>query len=343
MESLNKVYIERGFTMTTFRALVVNKGDSTFSVSVEELHLNELPVGEILIRVSYSSINYKDGLACNPNGRIVKNYPFVPGIDLAGIVVDSTDTRFNEGDPVLVTGYDLGVSHFGGFSEFARVPADWVVPLPNNLTLREAMIIGTAGFTAALSVQSLEEHNITPVQGPILVTGATGGVGSTAVAILAKRGFDVVASTGKESEYGYLRELGAKEILSREDVSPEKIKPIDKQRWAGVIDPVGGNILAYALSTTQYGGTIAVSGLTGGANLSTTVFPFILRGVNLIGIDSVYCSMNKRRKIWNRLSSDFKPEQLSSMVYGEIKLDEIEETAKKIQEGKIRGRVLVKL
>jgi putative YhdH/YhfP family quinone oxidoreductase len=267
----------------------------------------------------------------------------VPGIDLAGVVVFSSDSRFKENEQVLVTGFDLGVSHYGGFGELARVPADWVVPIPQGLTAKEAMILGTAGFTAALSIQRLEEHEVNPERGPILVTGATGGVGSVAVSMLAKRGYHVTASTGKVSEYDYLRKLGATEILSREEVSPEKIRPLDKQRWAGVVDPVGGNTLAYALSTTRYGGAVAVSGLTAGTSLSTTVLPFILRGVQLIGIDSVYYPMEKRVSLWERIATDLKPELLSEMLYEEVSLEQIPQKTKEILQGSIRGRTLVKL
>jgi len=212
-----------------FRALVVDKTESEdVSVKVKELSIDQLPQGDVIIRAAYSSVNYKDGLASTPNGNIVRTYPFVPGIDVAGTVVSSTDERFKEGDQVLVTGFELGVSHYGGFSEYVRVPAEWIVPLPSGLTLREAMVYGTAGFTAALSVQRLEESGVTPDKGEVLVTGATGGVGSLAAAMLAKKGYDVVASTGKESEHGYLRELGVKEIIAREDVAPEKFKPLGK-------------------------------------------------------------------------------------------------------------------
>lgn len=329
--------------MERFRCLRVNKTEESFSVKTAELTLDDLPAGEVLIRVRYSSVNYKDGLACTPNGRIVKSYPFVPGIDLAGVVESSSDERFQAGDQVLVTGFELGVSHFGGFSEYARVPADWVVPLPRGLSLKEAMILGTAGFTAGLSVQALEAQGIHPGQGPILVTGATGGVGSLAVAMLAKRGYYVVASTGKLSESAYLQQLGAKEIVSREEVSPEQVKPLEKQRWAGVVDPVGGNTLAYALSTTKYGGAVALSGLAGGTKVTTTVMPFILRGVSLIGIDSVYCPMNVREKLWRRLADDLKPEQLADMVYAEVGLEGIYPITQEILQGKVRGRTLVTL
>lgn len=329
--------------MNSFRALVVNKTEAGFTAQVEETALATLPAGEVVIRVAYSSINYKDGLACTPNGKIVQSYPFVPGIDLAGTVVSSADARFREQDQVLVTGYDLGVSHDGGFSEYARVPADWVVPLPTGLSVRDAMILGTAGFTAALSIQALEDHGVNPERGPILVTGATGGVGSLAVAMLARRGYHVVASTGKEAEHAYLTELGAKEIVSRQDVSPEKVRPLEKQRWAGVIDPVGGNTLAYALSSTQYGGAVAVSGLTAGTQLTTTVLPFILRGVQLLGIDSVYCPMGKRERLWDRIAREWKPDSLERLVHREIGLAEIPTVAGDILAGRIRGRTLVKL
>lgn len=304
--------------------------------------MEDLPEGEVTIRVAYSSVNYKDGLACSPNGKIVRSYPFVPGIDLSGTVVSSADSRFKEGDEVIVTSYELGVSHFGGFSEYARVPAKWVVPLPKGLTLKEAMALGTAGFTAALSVQRLEENGLLPDQGKVIVTGATGGVGSTAVSMLAKRGYHVVASTGKSSEHGYLEQLGAKEIIGRDEVS-DTSRPLQKELWAGAVDPVGGNTLAYLLSTTKYGGGVAVSGLTGGADLHTTVFPFILRGVNLFGIDSVYCPMETRLKLWERMGSDLKPEGLLDSIGYEIGLSELPDTVAKILKGAVRGRTIVAL
>ncbi|MFC4769065.1 NADPH:quinone oxidoreductase family protein [Effusibacillus consociatus] len=325
-----------------FRALVVDKSEDSFSVNVKELSLNDLPEGDVTIRVAYSSVNYKDGLAAAPNGRIVKSYPFVPGIDLSGTVVESRDSRFREGDEVLVTSYELGVTHYGGFSEYARVPASWVVKLPEGLSLKEAMALGTAGFTAGLSVQRLEENGLHPDRGPVIVTGATGGVGSTAVAMLAKRGYHVVASTGKESEHEYLHSLGAKEILSREQVT-DTSRPLQKELWAGAVDPVGGNTLSYLLSTTKYGGSVAVSGLTGGADFTTTVFPFILRGVNLLGIDSVYCPMNVRVKLWERLGSDLKPANLLESIGQEITLDELPASLSAILKAEIRGRTIVRL
>ena len=327
----------------TFRALVVEKTEDTFSVSVQERRMDDLPEGDVTIRVAYSSVNYKDGLACIPNGRILTRYPMVPGIDLSGVVVDSKDPRFREGDEVLVTGYELGVSHEGGFSEMARVPGDWVVPLPKGLTLKEVMALGTAGFTAALSVHQLLAHGVTPDKGPVIVTGATGGVGSTAVAILAQLGYDVAASTGKASEEAYLRKLGAREILSREEVSAESKRALEKERWAGAVDPVGGKTTAYLLRTTKYGGSIALGGLTGGNALETTVFPFILRGVNLLGIDSVYCPMELRKSLWERLAGEWKPRHLTEDIAREVTLDTLQETLAAILRGEVRGRTVVRL
>lgn len=325
-----------------FRALVVDKMETDFTVGIKKISLTDLSAGEVLIKVAYSSINYKDGLASIPEGKIVRSYPFVPGIDLAGVVVSSEDPRYKKGDQVIATSYEIGVSHFGGYSEYARIPADWIVPLPENLSLKEAMIYGTAGFTAALSVQRLEENGLTPEKGKVLVTGATGGVGSIAVAILSKRGYDVVASTGKESEHEYLHKLGATEVVSREEVFSGKVRALDKQLWAGCVDPVGGESLAAILSTIQYNGSVAVSGLTGGGNVPTTVFPFILRGINLLGIDSVYCPMNVRKPLWQRMASDFKPEILES-ISKEISLEELPQTLPIILQGQARGRFIVKL
>jgi acrylyl-CoA reductase (NADPH) len=325
-----------------FKALVVDKTETTFSARIKNISYTSLPAGEVLIKVAYSSVNYKDGLASIPDGRIVRSYPFVPGIDIAGVVVSSDDPRYSEGDQVIATSYEIGVSHYGGFSEYARIPADWIVPLPENLTLKEAMIFGTAGFTAALSVQRLEENGLTPEKGKVLVTGATGGVGSIAAAILAKRGYHVVASTGKDSEHDFLHKLGAKEIVSREEVYNGKIKALDKQLWAGAVDPVGGESLAAVLSKILYNGSVAVSGLTGGGNVSTTVFPFILRGINLLGIDSVYCPMEVRKPLWKRMATDFKPEVLD-LISKEIRLEELPQTLPFILQGQARGRYIVKV
>lgn len=327
----------------TYRALVVEKAGEGVNVAIKELPLSELPPGEVTIRVAYSTVNYKDGLALIPNGRILRSYPMVPGIDLSGTVVDSTDARFAPGDRVLITGYDLGVSHPGGFAEYARVPADWVVKLPEGLSLREAMALGTAGFTAALSVHRLEQHGLRPEQGPVLVSGATGGVGSTAVAMLAGLGYTVAASTGKASEHAYLRALGAAEILSREEVSAPSERPLERERWAAGVDPVGGNTLAYMLRTLKYGGAVAASGLTGGSALHTTVMPFILRGVSLLGIDSVYCPMPLRLQLWQRLASDLKPRGLAESIAHEVTLDAVPEIGARILRGEVRGRTVVRI
>lgn len=329
--------------MSEFRALVVDKVGEDTSVEVKKLSFDDLPEGDVTIRVAYSSVNYKDGLASIPNGNIVKSYPFVPGIDLAGTVTSSSDSRYTEGQEVIVTSYDLGVAHFGGYSEYARVPGDWVVPLPEGLTLKEAMAFGTAGFTAALSIHRLEENGVTPEGGAVLVTGATGGVGSLAVAMLSKRGYHVVASTGKESEHDYLYSLGAKEIIHRDELTPEKVRPLDKPRWQAAVDAVGGKSLAYVLSTIKPQGAVAVSGLTGGVQLPTTVFPFILRGVNLLGIDSVFCPMEIRKPLWSRLGSDLKPDLLLDEIGQEVTLEELPQTLAKILKAEVRGRTIVKL
>ena len=331
-------------TNDSFKALIVNKKEETFSVKIDQLTLDALPAGEVLIKVVYSSINYKDGLATIPDGNIVRSYPFVPGIDLAGVVVSSEDPRFHEGDEVIATSYEIGVSHFGGYSEYARIPADWIVPLPKNLTLKEAMIYGTAGFTAALSIFKLEESGVIPEKGKVLVTGSTGGVGSMSCAMLSKKGYQVVASTGKDSEHEFLKQLGAAEIISREEVVGDKVKALDKQLWTAAVDPVGGETLAAILSKIDYGGTVAVSGLTGGPKVPTTVFPFILRGVRLLGIDSVYCPMDIRLKVWDRMANDYKPSSaLLQSIEKEITFDALPDYLPLLLKGQARGRFVVKL
>ncbi len=327
---------------SSFRAFVVNKTEAAFEAGVQELRTDQLPAGEVLIRVAYSGVNYKDGLASIPNGQIVRKYPFVPGVDLAGTVAESSAAAFKAGDEVIVTSYDLGVSHYGGFSEYARVPAAWVVPLPTGLSLKEAMILGTAGFTAALSVHKLELNGLRPANGPVLVTGATGGVGSLAIGMLHRLGYTVAASTGKESEEAYLRSLGATEILSRAEVSAESAKPMEKERWAGSVDSVGGATLAYLARATKYAGSIAACGLTGGSAVNTTVYPYILRGVNLLGIDSVQCPMELRHDLWTRLGADLKPTSLEAVVNREAGLEELPEVTALILKGGVRGRVLIK-
>ncbi|MBA9028491.1 acrylyl-CoA reductase family protein [Peribacillus huizhouensis] len=328
--------------MNTFQAMVLDKiGDQT-KLEMKQLSMDDLPDGEVTIRVAYSSVNFKDGIVSIRN-QFVESYPLVPGIDLAGTIINSTDERFKTGDEVIVTSYKLGTGHFGGFSEMARVPAEWVVPLPKGLSLKEAMILGTAGFTAALSVQRLEDNELEPGQGPVLVAGATGGVGSIAVNILAKRGYEVVAGTGKSNEEAYLKGLGAKQILNRHEIIDTDQTPIREEKWAGAIDPVGGKTLQYILSTLKYGGSVATCGLTSGIGVSTTVLPYISRGVNWLGIDSVECPMNKRLKVWNRLGDDLKPTTLNEDLVNEISLKELPGVLADILEGKVRGRTLVKL
>jgi acrylyl-CoA reductase (NADPH) len=324
-----------------FQAVVVDNKEGNFSVETKHVFLEDLSPGEVVIKVHYSGVNYKDGLASTPDGKIVRSYPHIPGIDLAGIVVSSEDSRFKEGDAVIATSYEIGVSHSGGYSEYARVPADWIVSLPTGLSLKEAMIIGTAGFTAALSVQRLQDNGLKPENGPILVTGATGGVGSFGVAMLSKLGFDVVASSGKTEAEDYLTSIGASSVIGREEVYNGKVKALDKQLWAGAVDPVGGESLAAIISKITYGGSVAVSGLTGGGAVPTSVFPFILRGVNLLGIDSVYCPMEKRQKLWERIATDLKPEDLSAFVYKEVSLKQLPEELPTILKGGITGRIIV--
>lgn len=327
----------------TFKALVVDKNEEKFSLEFKDLTLDDLPQEEVTIKVMYSSVNYKDGLASIPDGNIVKTYPFIPGIDCSGIVVKSQNDRFKAGDNVIVTSYGLGVSHFGGFSEYISVPARWVVALPQGLTFKEAMIYGTAGFTAALSIMKLEHHGLTPSHSSVVVTGATGGVGSIAVAMLAKKGYHVVASTGKIDHHDYLMQIGASEVISREDLNPERFSSLGKGRFDGAVDPVGGNTLAYILSVLKYGGAVASSGLTGGIKVNTTVLPFILRGINLLGVDSVECSMSIRQPLWEKMATELKSDALNEYIGHEIAFEELPEVLSQILKGQIKGRVVVKI
>ncbi|CAM3924079.1 acryloyl-CoA reductase [Cohnella lubricantis] len=327
--------------LQSFQALVVDKQEERLTVEVRQLSLQDLPAGELLVKVHYSGVNYKDSFAAMPNSPMVKSYPIVPGIDLAGVVVASEDSRFKEGDEIIATSYEIGITHYGGYAEYARIPAKWAVPLPAGLTMRESMIIGTAGFTAALSVQRLEENGLAPGKGKVLVTGATGGVGSFAIAILAQRGYEVEASSGKVSEHEYLRALGAASIVSRDEVSNVELRPLGKQRWVAAVDPVGGEPLAAVINQIQYGGSVAASGLTGGVNVPLTVFPFIGRGVNLLGIDSVYCPMEPRVRTWNRLAADFKPAEMERFVQREVKLEQLPEVLPTLLQGQARGRTIV--
>ncbi|MFC0214102.1 oxidoreductase [Paenibacillus chartarius] len=331
------------------KAFVVTRNADNGSVTgkLRELAEHELPEGDVTVRVAWSGVNYKDALAASPNGRVVRSYPMVPGIDLAGIVIASRDARFREGDAVLATGYELGTGHYGGFAEIARLPGDWLVPLPAGLSLRDAALLGTAGFTAALSLHRLEEHGLRPQDGdaPVLVTGATGGVGSAAVAMLAARGYAVAAVTGKAPAHAYLSELGAQTVLAREALSPDAgdKRPLRKEQWAGAVDPVGGASLPALLGAIRYGGAVALSGLTGGADFAATVYPFILRGVSLLGIDSVYCPMPLRLRLWERLGTDLKPQRPDLLVHREIGLEQLPEAFGTLLAGGAQGRFLVKI
>lgn len=331
--------------MERYRALVARLDGHSVTVAVEELEMPALQDGYVRIKVAYSSVNYKDALAVNPRGSIVKRYPHVPGIDLAGSVAATKDPRFREGDSVLVTGYGLGVSDHGGYAEIATVPADWVVPLPPDLSAREAMAFGTAGFTAALSVAQLEEAGLSPEQGPVLVTGATGGVGSVAVSMLAGLGYDVTASSRKADAeaQAFLRGLGAREILAPEALRMPEGKTLVRERWAGAVDPVGGPLLRDVLGAVRYGGGVALSGFTGGADYAASVYPFILRGVKLLGIDSVLCPMPERRRAWERMAGDLKPAGLLDAIAREATLAELPEALAAISRGEMRGRVIVSL
>lgn len=320
-------------TSDSFRAFTAASADGGFTRGVGTLSVDDLPDDGVLVAVERSSVNYKDALASTPDGRVARISPLVPGIDLAGTVVET-------GEPVIAHGYDLGVSRHGGFAAFAKVPADWLVPLPDGLDLRQAMVIGTAGFTAALSVVALEERGLTPDDGPVLVTGATGGVGSIAVGILAARGYEVVASTGKAESEPYLRSLGATSVLPREELSAEGGKPLEATTWAAAVDCVGGTTLSNVLKRIHYGGAVAASGLTGGSALPTTVLPFILRNVALLGIDSVQTPIERRRSVWARLGTDLRPRGLDE-IGRDVTLDELDGTLDSILKGGMTGRAVV--
>jgi acrylyl-CoA reductase (NADPH) len=329
----------------TFRAFVAEKverdGAPAVDRGVREFAGADLPPGEVEIRVEWSSVNYKDGLATRADGKVARISPLIPGIDLAGEVVSSADPSIVVGSSALAHGYELGVSRHGGFSEYQRVPAGWVVPLVAGLTTRDAMAIGTAGFTAAMSVVALEERGLSPSDGPVLVTGASGGVGGTALAILAERGYEVWAATGKPEEAARLVSMGAAGILTRDEVTAEG-RPLDAERWAGAVDAVGGATLPYVLRTLKTGAAVAASGNAGGPKLETTVFPFILRGVGLLGMDSVTVPIERRRRIWDRLGTDLRPRDLGVHCQ-EVTLDTLEPALDGIVAGEARGRWIVRI
>ena len=327
--------------MSTVRAFTVGATDSGWQRSIVDLPIDSLGTGDVLVKVEYSGINYKDGLASTESGKVARIDPLIPGIDLAGTVVESDDASVAVGSSVIVHGYDIGVAHHGGYAQMARVPGGWVVPMPAGLDARTAMLVGTAGYTAALSVAALEQHGLRPGDGPVLVTGATGGVGSMAVGMLAALGHEVVASTGKVDEADWLRQLGATEVIDRAETSAESARPLEKERWAGAVDCVGGSTLAYVLRTMRYGGSVAASGLTGGNGLPTTVLPFILRGVNLLGIDSVQTPIAARRAMWNRIGGDLRPSWLATLDTEVVGLENLAPQLDRILAGGMRGRVLV--
>ncbi len=327
----------------TFKAYVVDETqEKVFVSNIKSRTVSELPQGEVLVKVHYSSLNYKDALSATGNKGVTKNFPHTPGVDASGVVAESSDDRFTIGQEVIVHGYDLGCNTSGGFGEYIRVPADWVVTLPENLSLRESMIYGTAGYTAAYSVLRLQEFGVKPDMGEILVTGATGGVGSVAVAILAKSGYQVVAATGKADQEQYLLNLGAKEVISREDSKDESGRPLLRGRWAGAVDTVGGEILATAIKSTNPRGVVTCCGNVASADLPINVYPFILRGVSLVGIDSQDSPMNLRQQIWDRISSQWKLDQLE-LLSTEISLEELDSHIELILEGKQKGRVVINL
>jgi putative YhdH/YhfP family quinone oxidoreductase len=328
--------------MDDFQALIARQGDDGITAAVETLTESDLPPGEVTIRVAYSSVNFKDALALTPKGGVVRDYPIVPGIDLTGEVVESSSDEFKVGDAVLAHGYEIGTGRHGGYAEYARVRADQVVAL-GTLSLYEGAAIGTAGFTAAMSVQALIERGINPEDGPIVVTGATGGVGSVSIDLLSAAGYEAVASTGKQHAADKLKSLGAADVIPRLPADPDaKPRPLGKTRWAGAVDCVGGATLADVLSTISYGGAVAASGLTGGTALNTTVMPFILRGVALLGMDSVMMPIGPRRELWALLAGSLKPQRLSQITH-DVDVKDVVEVIDKVRAGEFSGRAVVKV
>ena len=327
--------------MPTFKAIVVEKSEGGQKVGLADFDEANLMDGDVTVRVEWSTVNYKDGLALTGKAPVVRRFPMIPGIDFAGTVESSSHPQWKPGDRVILNGWGGGETHLGGYAEKARVKGDWLVPLPARNSARGAMAIGTAGYTAMLAVIALERHGVTPRQGAVIVTGAAGGVGSVAVSLLAKLGFAVIASTGRPAEADYLKSLGAQEIIERKELAGAS-RPLGPERWAGGIDTVGSTTLASVLSMTRYGGAIAACGLAGGMDLPTTVAPFILRGVSLIGIDSVMCPLERRREAWKRLASDIDAGKLAAMT-SEIDLAGVMEAGRRIVEGGVRGRIVVKI
>lgn len=328
--------------MDTFKALIADKTDEGTEISIKDVNIEALTEGDVLIDVHYSSVNYKDGMVA-AQGGIAEYFPIIPGIDLAGEVIESSDDRFNPGDKVIATSYKIGTGISGGFAETARIPADWIVPLPDGLTLKESMELGTAGLTAGISITKLEQAGITPDNGDILVAGASGGAGSLAISMLADSGYTVVASTGSIDETDYLKSLGAAKVIHRGDVTNQDEKPTGKPLFQAAIDPVGGKTTEYIIKSLQPEGALATFGLVGGIAVSTTVLPFIGRGIHWLGVDSVFYPMELRKKVWDRLAKDLKPKILDKDVVSEVSLDELPQVLHDIIDGKVRGRTIVNL
>ena len=326
-----------------FQAFVLRQDENRkVLAAMEPLTVDQLDAGEVLIEVAYSSVNYKDALAATGAGKIIRRFPCVGGIDMSGTVVESADPRFKPGDAVIATSYDIGVAHHGGYAQYARVPAGWVVPLPDGLSLFDAMALGTAGFTAALGIVRMEDNGLAPANGPVIVTGASGGVGGLAIDMLAGLGYHVVALTGKAHEEAYLKDLGAAEIKLRDTIDPAKTRPLDVGLWAGAVDNVGGDILAWVLSTMKQAGTVASIGNAQSIKLDTTVFPFILRGVSLLGIDSGYMGFPTRQRVWDRLATDLKPRHLAA-VTRTIDFDALPAAFDDFIQGRVKGRTVVRI
>lgn len=325
-----------------FTAFVIDKTDDTIRGQLTQVTADQLDAGEVTIRVHYSSVNYKDALAATGKGKIIRRFPCVGGIDLSGEVVESEDPRFRPGDKVIATSFEVGVAHHGGYAQFARVPAKWVVPLPSGLSLLEAMALGTAGFTAALALVRMEQNGLVPANGPVVVTGATGGVGGLAIDMLAQLGYEVVALTGKEAESDYLRKLGASEVKLTSSIDHAKVRPLEAARWAGAVDNVGGAILHWLLTGMKQAGTVACIGNAASSTLETTLFPFMLRGVSLLGVDSGYTAFPLRQRVWERLATDLKPRHLDAMQRV-IGLEDLPRAFEESLQGKIKGRTVVKI
>jgi acrylyl-CoA reductase (NADPH) len=327
--------------VATFKALRIEKAEKGTTAQIAQFDEAELMDGDVTVRVEWSTLNYKDGLALTGKAPVVRRFPMIAGIDFAGTVEQSSHPAWKAGDKVVCNGWGMGETHLGAYAEKARVKGDWLVRLPDGISARDAMAIGTAGYTAMLSVMALENHGLTPASGPVVVTGAAGGVGSVATAILGKLGYHVIASTGRASEADYLKHLGAAEIIDRAELSAAA-KPLGKERWAGGVDSVGSTTLANLLSMTKYGGAIAACGLAAGMDLPSSVAPFILRGVCLLGIDSVMCPIEKRRTAWSRLARDLDKSKLTEIT-SEIGLDQVADAGAKILAGQVRGRIVVKI